>query len=64
MQETPPRPFQRFDIMWLPHITSGHGLYTNAEIAFIPWDCLEDFVEGGAEQPQLPLQVYKDKRPC
>jgi hypothetical protein len=44
--EPPPRLFQRSNIMWLSHVTSGHGLYTNVEITIIPWDCLEDFIEG------------------
>ncbi len=61
MQETPPRPFQRFDIMGLPHITSGHGLYTNAEIAVIPWDCLEDFVEGEQNNPNFPCKFTRTK---
>ncbi len=36
VREPPLGPFQRSNIMWLPHVTSGHGLYTNVEIAVIP----------------------------
>jgi hypothetical protein len=25
------------DFMWLPHFTSGHGLYREVEIVMIPW---------------------------
>jgi hypothetical protein len=39
-------PFFKNDFMWLPHLTSGHGLYREAEMAMIPWSRLEDFVEG------------------
>jgi hypothetical protein len=31
---------------WLPHVTSHHGLYNQTKIAIIPWDWLEDFVQG------------------
>ncbi len=34
------------NILWLPHVTSGHGLYSNVEIAIIPSDHLNDFIEG------------------
>jgi hypothetical protein len=26
--------------MWLPHFTSGHGLYREVEIVMIPWSWL------------------------
>jgi len=46
VQDPPLRPFLKNDIMWLPHLTSGHGLYREAKIAMIPWSQLEDFVRG------------------
>ncbi len=58
---TSPTPFQRYDIMWLPHITSGHGLYTNAKIAVIPWDCLKDFIEGEQNNPNFPCKFIRTK---
>jgi len=36
-QDLPLGPFLKNDLMWLPHLTSGHGLYREAEIAMIPW---------------------------
>jgi len=38
MQSPPPRPFQKHDIKWVPHVTTKHGLYNHIEIAIIPWD--------------------------
>jgi len=38
--------FCKSDIVRLPHVTSGDGLYTHGKIIVIPWECLEDFVEG------------------
>jgi hypothetical protein len=32
--------------MWLPHFTSGHGLYRESKIVMIPSNWLEDIVEG------------------
>jgi hypothetical protein len=31
--------------MWFPHVTHGHCMYKQCEIALIPWDCLDDFVK-------------------
>jgi len=61
VQETPPGPFQRSDIMWLPHVTSGHRPYTNVEIAVVPWDRLEDFVEWEQNNPNFPCKFMKTK---
>ncbi len=36
IQDPPLGPFLKNDIMWLPHLTSGHGLYKEAEITVIP----------------------------
>jgi hypothetical protein len=38
--------FGKFDIVWLPHVTSGNGLYTHAKIAVIPCRHLEDLWKG------------------
>jgi hypothetical protein len=46
MQILPQGPFNKFDIVWLPHVTSGNGLYTHAKIIVIPWERLEDFWKG------------------
>jgi hypothetical protein len=46
VQEPSLGPFQKSNILWLPHVTSGHGLYNSAEIAIIPWDHFNDFIEG------------------
>jgi hypothetical protein len=46
MQSPPPRPFQKHDIKWVPHVTTKDGPYNHTEITVIPWDWLEDFVQG------------------
>jgi hypothetical protein len=61
VQEPPPGPFQKFDILCLPHVTSGHGLYNNAEITIIPWDCLNDFIEGEQNNLDFPYKFMKTK---
>jgi hypothetical protein len=47
--------------MWLPHVTSGHGLYNNVEIAIIPWDHLEDFVREKQNNPNFPCKFMRTK---
>ncbi len=42
--------------MWSPHFTSGHGLYRVAKIIVIPWNRLEDFVEGEQNNPDFPCK--------
>jgi hypothetical protein len=53
MQKPPLGPFQRSNIVWLPHVTGGNGLYTNDEIAIIPLDHLKDFLEEEHNNPNL-----------
>jgi hypothetical protein len=48
--------------MWLLHLTSGHGLYREAEIAVIPWSQLEDFVEGEQNNLDLLCKFIKKKK--
>jgi hypothetical protein len=55
MEKPPLGPFQRYNILWLPHDTSGHGLCNH------PMGSSKGFCRRGTKQPQLPLQVYKDK---
>jgi hypothetical protein len=47
--------------MWLPHFTSGHGLYKEAEITMIPWSRLEDFVEGEQNNPKFLSKFTRTK---
>jgi hypothetical protein len=61
-QEPPPRPFQNFDILWLLHVTSGLGLHNNAEIAIIPWDHLDDFIEGELNNLDFLCKFMKTKK--
>jgi hypothetical protein len=37
VQDPPLGPFLKNDFMWLPHVTSGHGLYREVEITMTPW---------------------------
>jgi hypothetical protein len=61
VQDPPLGPFKKNDLMWLPHLTSGHGLYREAEIAMIPWSRLEDFVEGEQNNPNYPFKFTRTK---
>jgi hypothetical protein len=61
MQEPPPWPFQKSNILWLPHVTSGHGLYNSAKIAIIPWDCFNDFIEGEQNNFNFPCEFTRTK---
>jgi hypothetical protein len=61
VQKPPLGPFQKSNILWLPHVTSGHGLYNNAEIAIIPRDCLNDFIEGKQNNFDFPCKFMKTK---
>jgi len=61
VQEPPLGPFQKSNILWLPHVTSGHGLYNNAEIAVIPWDRLKDFIEGDQNNFDFQCKFVKTK---
>jgi hypothetical protein len=47
--------------MWLPHLTSGHDLYREVEIAVIPWSQLEDFVEGEQNNLDFPCKFPRIK---
>jgi hypothetical protein len=47
--------------MWLPHFTSGHGLYKEVKIAMMPWNQLEVFVEGDKNNPNFPCKFTKTK---
>jgi hypothetical protein len=61
MQEPLLGPFQKSNIMWLLHVTSGRGLYNNAEIAIIPWDHMEDFVREEQNNLNFPCKFTRTK---
>jgi len=61
VQDPPLGPFFLNDIMWLPHFTSGHGLYKEAKTTVIPWNQLEDFVEGEQNNPKFPCKFTRTK---
>jgi hypothetical protein len=61
LQSPPPGPFQKHDINWLPHVTTGHGLYNHIENAVIPWDQLEDFVQREHNYLELPYKFTRTK---
>jgi hypothetical protein len=52
-------PLQKDHITWLSHVTSGHDLYK--QIAIIPWDRLQDFVQGEQSNLELPCKFTKTK---
>ncbi len=47
--------------MWLPHVTSGNGLYTHVKIIIIPWEHLEDFVEEEQNNENFPCKFTRTK---
>ncbi len=56
------KPFQKDHITWLPHVTSRHSLYKQTEIAVIPWEQLEDFVQGEQNNLEFPCKFIKKKK--
>ncbi len=54
-------PIQKSNILWLPHVTSGHGLYNTVEIAIIPWDRLNDFIEGEQNNLNFSCKFMRTK---
>ncbi len=61
IQDPPLEPFLKNDFMWLPHLTSGLGLYREVEIVVIPWSRLEDFVEGEQNNLDFPCKFTRTK---
>jgi hypothetical protein len=61
MQSPLLRPFEKDHITWLLHVTFRHGLYKHIEIAVIPWDQLEDFVQGEQKNPKFPCKFTRTK---
>ncbi len=61
VQSPPLGPFQKDHITWLLHVTFGHGLYKHIEIVFIPWDHLEDFVQGEQKNQEFPCKFTRTK---
>ncbi len=61
VQIPPQGPFNKFDIVWLPHVTNGNGLYTHVEIIVIPWEHPKDFVEGEQNNENFPCKFTRTK---
>ncbi len=61
LQSPPPRPFQKHDIKWLPHVTTKHGFYNHTKTLVIPWDWLKDFVQGEQNYPKFPCKFTRTK---
>jgi hypothetical protein len=61
MQIPPQGPFGKFDIVWLPHVTSGNGLYPHVEIIVIPWEHVKDFVEEEQNNENFPCKFTRTK---
>jgi hypothetical protein len=53
--------FRSPDIRWLLHVTTRYGLYNHTEIAVIPWDWLQDFVQGKQNNHGFPNKFTKTK---
>jgi hypothetical protein len=64
LQNPPAGPFDREDLRWTKQINSGRGgLGKGIYSAIIPWDRLEDFVEGEESVCDFPCILNRKKRP-
>jgi hypothetical protein len=61
LQSPPPGPFQKNNINWLRHVTTGHGLYKHIKTRIIPWDRFEDFVQGEQNYLEFPCKFTRTK---
>ena len=62
LQIPPPGPFDRTDISWEEKINQGRGKSRSTCTAIIPWDRLEDFVDGEQSMRDFPCtfnEVHK-----
>ena len=44
---------------WLPHRTIGKGTYIDSQITSIPWDKLEDLVQGEQQNLNFPCKFNR-----
>ena len=64
VQVPPPGPFSRTDILWEEKINAGNGYRRQTQKATIPWNRLEDFLEGEMSGRQHPCTFVEESRKC
>jgi hypothetical protein len=62
LQNPAPGPFDRDNLTWTKQVHSGGGMKP-VHTAVIPWDRLEDFVEGEESMRDFPCTLNRKKRP-
>lgn len=63
--QTPlPGPFNRTDLQWETTTNQGKGKRRETQKATIPWDRLDDFLEGEMSARQHPCVFWEESRQC
>ena len=60
LQNPPPGPFKKEDILWRPILSQGCGHRRLNDVAVIPWERLQDFVDGENNNPEFPCRFTKE----
>ena len=63
LQNPPPGPFKKENILWKPFLTQGGGHHRLNDLAVIPWGRLQDFVDGENNNPKFPCRFTKEMKP-
>ena len=64
VQRPPDGPFSRVDLVWARKSIGGNGKRRDTKTATIPWDRLDDFVEGEMCSRQHPCTFVELSRQC
>ena len=64
VQVPPPGPFSRADLIWESKDNVGNGKRRQTQKATIPWDRLDDFLEGEMSGRQHPCTFVEESRKC
>ena len=64
VQRPPAGPFSRVDLVWARKKIGGNGKRRDTQTATIPWDRLDDFVEGEMCSRQHPCTFVELSRQC
>lgn len=64
VQRPPPGPFSRVDLLWEAKSNVGNGKRRETQKATIPWDRLEDFLEGEMSGRQHPCTFVEVSKQC
>ena len=64
VQNPPPGPFSRVDLVWTSKDNVGNGKRRETQKATIPWDRLDDFLEGEMSGRQHPCTFVEVSKQC